>query len=347
MEEEKNLLVIEKKEIDLIKTTSSSTLFANVQNAILRGYYDLSSLAQKLMLKDIGLAGQKARKYELYGKAYTGNKFYIVDFFKDFEIEDGGKTREGLKKALSELTSFKIGLSSENGSIVFLNLYQASKIDAQEGSVTVYYSNPMIEFLSNQPQYTKIDFLNITKLSNKYSLRWYTIISMYKFYEDKEIQKSFWRIFELSEIRKMFKVEKKYQNETHFKQKVIEEPIEEINQANTQFKIEINYLKNEYKKITKLKIFVQVKEVNFNDIHDILDFLGTSISQNVQDFLLENKERYLKICKSNYDFLIQKPVFNSDNIVEQEKAKNFYLDSIKQLKENLIQEAKMLEKMFD
>ena len=282
-------------------------------------------------MKDIGVGGTIAKGYDLFTQSYTGNKFFLTDFLNDFKLENSGKQRELVFKAVKELANVLITIPSEDKKILTgLHLYTAYRINLQENSITLYYTNEMVELLKNKPQYSRIEFEQLKNLTSKYAIKWYMNFASYRYKASSNNDNVFWKIYSFDEIREFFKLGNKYKSDSEFKKNVIDNPIKEINDNVTIFHVKIIYQKKidnvlMRKRLTHVKFEIVILNTDkFSNItiDQIVDALSNNLNQEQKNLIMNYKEKFFEVAKKKYDLLIEKIDLN----VNSKNLTLFYLD---------------------
>lgn len=340
--DEEEIIIRNEDTITDLTPFSRDIEYANVENSLLRGFYKLSLMGQRMLIQDLTIRKQRVEKHQLdlNNKYYFGSKFSVKSFLNDWNTLDGGKQRSLVIKAGNELASMKLGIENDKtGEIVFLNLYQAVKINPEASVITTYYTDAFADYLNSTGTlgYTRLIMEKASKLKDDKAFHWYTYLSTYRHLQGKggnDIN-HFFQILTFDEIRKIFMI-KGYDNSASFRLRVIENPLQRINDSDTDLHVTWEYLKDRTgsaKKYTAVKIKVEITDNwDFKDIGFVLKILGRDISEQSRNIIIDNKERYLDLVKLMSKYQAQNIDFNDLSTPENLAAiKLFFLKVAGQL----------------
>jgi plasmid replication initiation protein len=130
---------------------------------------------------------------------------------------------------------------------VMFHWFQRAEFNSTTGVCTMTFDQELAEFLKELKKlYAKINLADIGRLQSRYALRIYEMALSYKSYQGKEGNAAnAWYIERtLGELRKIFGIKTdEYQENYVFHRKVIEGPVQEINDAGIGVKIKAESIK--------------------------------------------------------------------------------------------------------
>jgi len=228
-------------------------------NAISRSIYTMSPNARKaiamaMAYRDINMALWKKEfpKEELRPEDVLEVEFNINDFFHAFDIEKSTKGIAQLDKVLKEITGLKAGITQDDGKIEYLIWIQYSCIDFKKKKIIVKFSEDIIKYINQRPkEYCEMLLDDIAQLKSFYAMRWLEIAKSYESLAGKQGNtKDCWYIanktgVKISKIREMFEIkEHEYKRFNNLKEKVFNNPIDEINNADLGLTIKAEFVQN-------------------------------------------------------------------------------------------------------
>jgi plasmid replication initiation protein len=166
--------------------------------------------------------------------------FTFPEFCKALGMSIGGETYKIFKEAVKECMQCLIYLETEpdeKGKKEWkaFTWFSVSTFDEKTGQATMRFSEELAGFLiALKWMYSKIDLKDIGELQSRYAVRLFEIAMSYRSMQGKGKNPSQTWYFErpVSELRKIMGVKEGTHKETRrFREKVIEAPVKEINQA--------------------------------------------------------------------------------------------------------------------
>lgn len=214
------------------ETLGVTPRFVLQHNAISRSIHNLSATAKKLTAMAMALLPADLSSLTA---AFTYN-----EFCKATGYAIGGESYKGFREAVKECLNNTIYLetkTAKTGKNVWegYTWFTYSKIDDGTGICTMMFSPQLAEVLVDMKRvYAKINLRDLGQLQSKYALRLFEIAKSYESLAGKDGNESGSWYYErtIQEFRQMFGVpDDAYSEKRRFRQKVIEEPVKEINAA--------------------------------------------------------------------------------------------------------------------
>lgn len=181
----------------------------------------------------------------------TEKKFDIKTFYDFMEVDSKNydRVRENLK-ALRDKSWFIMGKDGTETSVSFLTKVRTNK---RNGTAIVYFDKDILPYLQNlREQYTTYKLYYIMTMKSQYSIRLYELFK-------SVLGKTNW-YFSVSDLRKLFLCEKSYAHIGHFKTRVIEPAIREINEK-TDILVDYEY-ETEGRKVVGLDCTITYKSTD-------------------------------------------------------------------------------------
>jgi plasmid replication initiation protein len=209
-------------------------------NAISRGAHGLSATAQKLIAMAMALLPPDLLSLTA--------AFTFPEFCKALGMPIGGETYKIFKDAVDECMQCVISAETEpdeKGKKIWKKFtwFTVSTFDEKTGQATMKFSDELADFLrALKWMYSKINLKDIGELQSRYAIRLFEIAMSYKSLEGKKGNQGETWYFERGfpdEIRYIMGVGKEAYKDNHLlKQKVIDNPVKEINKAGIGFEIQ-------------------------------------------------------------------------------------------------------------
>jgi hypothetical protein len=207
-------------------------------NAISRSKHALSTTAQKLAAMAMALLPPAL---DSLTAAFT-----YTEFCKAVGYDKGGESFKLFRKALEECMGCYIALETicpQTGKRIWENYtwFLSSRFDEKTGVATMTFSPQLATAIKELKRvYAKIDLHDFGALQSKYALRHLEIAISYMSLKGKNGNNDQAWYFERSvqDLREMFCISDDiYKENRLFRQKVVEEPVKEINKAGIGIKI--------------------------------------------------------------------------------------------------------------
>jgi plasmid replication initiation protein len=214
-------------------------------NAISRSAHNLSATAKKLTAMAMALLPPDL-------SSFTAS-FTFTQFCKALGYEDGGNSYKVFKAAVNECMQCVISLETEpdtKGKKKWKKFtwFTMAEFDEATGKATMKFSSELAEFLKALKWvYAKIGLRDIGGLQSRYGIRIFELVMSYAFLNGRNGYKSGeWYVEEnIEDFRSLLGVpEDSYKENRLFRQKVIEEPVREINKAGIGIEISPEGVKN-------------------------------------------------------------------------------------------------------
>lgn len=206
--------------------------FVLQHNALSRSIHSLSATAKKLTAMAMALLPADLSSLTA--------AFTYSDFCKATGYAIGGESFKLFKESVKECLDNKIYIetkSPKTGKAIWegYTWFSYSKIDEGSGVCTMMFSPQLAEVLMDMKRvYAKINLRDFGLLQSRYALRLFEMARSYESLAGKDGNQSHAWYFERSvqEFRTLFGVpDDAYPETKRFRQKVIEEPVKEINAA--------------------------------------------------------------------------------------------------------------------
>lgn len=269
---------MENKEIirDEKKIDSENSLDVTNQvvksNAMIESMYHLSSLEQKLILSlcsKISSTDNMFNTFELSVSEFAN--FMGIDN-KNFELN------RTLKKKCEELVSRTISINKgtiKNPNWYIFNWFHHIQYEAGKGVISMQFHDDLVPYLLNlQSQYTKYRLGYVMNFKYEYSFRIYELM--------KEYEKIGERTILISDLKQMLSINKdeKYQKYSHFKARVINKSLEEINKFSD---IQVTMKKEEKEGKKVVGIVFEIRSNNLRYPIDVLQEEGEILSKTKEE----------------------------------------------------------------
>ena len=206
--------------------------YALLHNAISRSAHNLSATAQKVTAMTMALLPADM--------SILSASFTFTEFCKAIGYTKSGESFRLFKMAIEECMDSKISIetiSPKTGKKIWEHYtwFSYSRLEEQTGIATLSFSSKFAAILMELKRlYSKINLSDMGELQSKYALRIFEIAKSYESLAGKDGNESDTWYFERSvqEFRTLFGVpDDAYPETKRFRQKVIEEPVKEINNA--------------------------------------------------------------------------------------------------------------------
>ena len=185
---------------------------------IQKSRFNLSLQQQKIVLYLISQITPFDEDFKLY-------EFSIPEFCKICGIDlTSGGNYQALKTAIKDIADKSIWVTIENEDTL-LRWIEKPYLNKQSGIIKIRLDNDMKPFLLQlKENFTSYELIWTLHFKSKYTIRLYELIKSIHFHELEEYR----REYSLEELRRLLDAEK-YERWIHFKQRVLEPSIEEIN----------------------------------------------------------------------------------------------------------------------
>ena len=201
---------------DEMKALEKQVVKAN--DLIQKSRFNLSLQQQKIVLYLISQITPFDEDFKLY-------EFSIPEFCKicGIDITSGGNYQT-LKAAIKDIADKSIWVTIEDEETL-LRWIEKPYLNKQSGIIKIRLDNDMKPFLLQlKENFTSYELIWTLHFKSKYTIRLYELIKSIHFHELEEYR----REYSLEELRRLLDADK-YERWIHFKQRVLEPSIEEIN----------------------------------------------------------------------------------------------------------------------
>lgn len=174
-------------------------------------------------------------------------KFKISDFLKTMELKI--TNTEFIKTAIDTITDCKIRLEDEFGNLINFAWFSYSVYNKKEKCCYVKFNDILYNHLLNQKSnFSKLKLKIIGQAKSVYTMRFYEIGVMHRGFKGKNGNKSSEWFFEMTEeeIREKFNIDNELYKDRidRFNKIVIQDPIEELNKINDEFRTTVRKIVN-------------------------------------------------------------------------------------------------------
>lgn len=231
-------------EVNTPETLGVTPRFVLQHNAISRSAHNFSATAKKITTMAMALLPPDLSSLQA--------AFTFTDFCNALGYEKGGKSKTIFRAAIKECMESVIEVESPSPrkggkNWVMHHWFSRAEWNADTGICTMTFDKDLADFLKELKNlYAKLNLTDIGKLQSRYAIRIFEIVLSYKSLQGKDgNDDNAWYVERtLEEIRKLFGIkEAEYQRTNTFRQKVIEDPVNEINEAGIGFKIKTESIK--------------------------------------------------------------------------------------------------------
>lgn len=196
-------------------------------HAVSRSIQNLSANAKKLTAMAMSLL-----PFDLSSRTAT---FTLPQFCKALGVEYGGKTKKLLKEAVKECMQSAITIEMPDKKWKMFTWFSTAECDEKTGVCAMTFSEELAAtLLEFKKMYAKIKLTDFGRLQSKYALRLFEFAVSFSSLAGKNGNPadSWYYEYSIAELRTMLAVpDDAYLETFRFRQKVIEEPIREINLA--------------------------------------------------------------------------------------------------------------------
>lgn len=183
---------------------------------IQKSRFNLSLQQQKIVLYLISQITQYDEEFKLY-------EFSIQEFCKICGISETGNYGD-IKSAIKDIADKSVWIKIENEETL-LRWIEKPYVNRKSGIIKIRLDNDMKPYLLQlKENFTSYELIWTLHFKSKYTIRLYELIKSIHFHELEE----YTREYKLEDLRRLLGAEK-YDRWIHFKQRVLEPTIDEIN----------------------------------------------------------------------------------------------------------------------
>lgn len=209
------------------------------QNNFTRSMYKCSATAQKIFCCIMA----EFQKQKRNAKENCVN-LELSDMIFGLNISDGKKTRTTVNNAIEELRKLGIVLQDDEHAYHVLNIFEEIKYDFDWGTCKFWLTQKTCYFLENLSKmgFTLIQLDKVGKLQSFYAIRYFQIaMSFYGFKGQVKNRPHTWFFsYSLEQLKALFRIEKdEYTRTSNLVNRVVNEPIAEINEKLPQYHFEV------------------------------------------------------------------------------------------------------------
>lgn len=247
-----------KKKTEILKNEHEWVLQGN---AISRGLYSCTVLTRKIIsyaamkistkqTSEIVTSDETFNKLNKVNEDLGLNKyslnFKIADFLKDLKLSKSGTNYVLIKNAFDEVFKANIKISNGDKSFIGFNWFSKVYYNQETGVVSMTFTPEIGEAILNYSDgYSAMKLSTVGNFKSIYAFRYYEIaISMIGNKGRKGNSSGKWFFqYSIEELRALFQIPKESYSDkrcgtSNFINKVVREPLEELNNINNDFKIE-------------------------------------------------------------------------------------------------------------
>jgi len=308
----------EHNEINTLETLGVTPRFVLQHNAISRSIHKLSATAKKLTAMAMALIPPDLSSLSA--------AFTFTEFCKAVGYEKGGESYLIYKAAVKECSNNRISIELQlpkKGKTIWQGYtwFTFAEIDEGTGVCTMTFSPQLAAALLDMKRvYAKINLQDLGRLQSKYALRLFEMAKSYESLAGKDGNEQDAWYFErtVQEFKELFGLSDDIYKETkYFRQRIIEDPIKEINKAGIGVKIttegikqgrQLSSIRLNCKKAprkTQAKCGRKKKEVQL-ELADIKIRQSETLQEKEMEHL---KELYPKEFEAFYAKELEKPSF--------------------------------------
>lgn len=147
-----------------------------------------------------------------------------------------------------------------------------SEVEVSKGQVRLLLNTNLKRYLIDlQANYTAYELFNILALKSKHSIRLFEIFKSYSYRHHIA--------FDIDKLKELLYLENSYKNFAHFKQRVLDKAIEEINYY-TELSVKYNAI-TKGRKVIKIEFYIERKEMSklYESYQNTIDKLNEAAGQ--------------------------------------------------------------------
>lgn len=215
---------------------------------IQRSRFDLSLQQQKIVLYLISQITPFDESFKLY-------EFSIAEFCRVCGIDEtSGKNYTDLKQAIKDIADKSLWITIAEDEETLLRWIEKPYINKKDGIIKIKLDEDMKPFLLQLKQnFTSYELIWTLHFKSKYTIRLYELIKSIHFHE----LETYTREYSLTEIKRLLGAEK-YNTYQHFKDRVLNRAVEEINKYSDK-NISVEAIK-QGRAVVKIKFSISTKE---------------------------------------------------------------------------------------
>ena len=290
----------------------ANTLTVVKHNQMIEARYSMSIMEQRILLFLIS-------QLNFDSQSITQVQISTTDLIKFFDISNQGSAFTSIRNACQSLMSCKIDLSNTE-EVHLINIF--GEIYHKKGSGVInanFYPKIMPYLAELKSHFTKYKLSAVAKFKSEYSIRIYELLKMHEYQASNN---NFFKIIEMSTLRKILGITNKYKNFNNFETDVLKRASKEINE-----KSDINI---EYKKLKTGRVITEIKFIctsknKINNLNLNKDFIRNQEDEKLKNFLQAEFETLgikatiykkwfeiynLNLIKNNFDYTIKQYALN-------------------------------------
>lgn len=263
---------MKKSEIAKKEPLQKEQNFQLQSNDISNGIYNCTANARRLIAFCISNAYKDSKEMAIVYKNETltekdefpcmKSTFTFAEFFNRMGMTYGSQQIELIKKAVNECTRAVITIEqkapgAKKGKIYNFTWFSSSVFDEENEKVTMvfnpYVYKAIVAWYFSNNGYSALSLELLGNLKSFYAMRYYemAISQMGNMGKSGNEPGEWWFEYSIDELKTIFNLHetKSYERTENFIQKVVQQPIDELNSKNPDFKIEVQKIKERRKTI--------------------------------------------------------------------------------------------------
>lgn len=279
-------------------------------HAISRAIYRLSASARKLIAMGMSLLPP-----DLSNLTAT---FSYNDFCKALGLERSGKHYSLIQSAILECVKADITIDTAEKWQVFTWI-QTAEINKKTNTISITFSSGLAAYLLTlKKMYARIDLVDFGKIQSLYAIRLFEMVKSYESLAGQRgnSEKSWYFERTIEDLRKILGIEiGTYLKTNDFKKKVIENPINELNELNLGIKTTPEYIrKGKFLISIRFSCKKEAKKIQGRKKKSILELPAPEqYPQCVQELEVKEAEHLKKIYAEEYTQLYADLITTPEN----------------------------------
>ena len=212
-----------------------------------RATYRCSSLERKILYFG-ALIVQRERDLKNGYDRYIA-EFSISQMLQTLGIESYRDAKQNIIDAIENISRNSLTLKKDEKHLIVISWIQKGIFDDDRDKCVLTFSEDIGKlFIECKDRYSLINPLVIGALKSFYAMRYYELALSYRGYTGKKgnPEKTWYFVRTIEDLRKMFEITayEGHQGTKNFINKVVNDPIAELNAVNPEFKIDIEKIAN-------------------------------------------------------------------------------------------------------
>jgi hypothetical protein len=273
---------MESKEIYVVPSKED---FVKQANAISRAAYTMPVMARRL----IYFAMAQVRPED---KEFMDVVMQVGDVVRALGLTDGAENYAVIRDAGRTCAKWIIEIEQPDGGWEMFGWLSYAKLDAETDAITLRLNDVLRPYILNlQEAYSILRIADIAKIQSRHALRWYELIMSRRGQADKNGR--WWVEYSIAEIRHLLKIgPNEYARTSSLRNKVIDYPLTEINEANVGIVVTPEYIR---RRRNLWGVRVQVQIIHDGDPKPVAPLTK---EQEAEDRFIElHRDRYTQILE--------------------------------------------------